>query len=129
MLAPIHSIQLSSRTVSGKFEIALRPQLPIAGIDLIVGNDLAGKVFLSPDVIENPIADLCVPNTVAPDSPLFPVCAVTHAQAQKLGDLVDLSNSFMTASDPTSSAPEVKVVVELQPDDKTVTLPVDRTSD
>ena len=105
VLAQLHFIQLTSRIVSGKFKIAVRSQLPIAGIDLILGNDLAGgKVFLSPEVIENPIADLCVSGSVTPGSPpLFPVCAVTRAQARKLGDLVDLSDSFMTTSDPTGS--------------------------
>lgn len=68
MCAPLHFIQLTSRIVSGKFKIAVRPQLPLAGIDLILGNDLAGeKVFPSPEVIENPIADLCVSTSVAPN--------------------------------------------------------------
>lgn len=41
---------------------------------------------------------------------------------------MDLSDSFMTTSDPTSPLSEVKenVVVELQPDNKTLTLSVDR---
>ena len=96
--------------MSGKFKIAVRPQLPIAGIDLILGNDLAGgKVFPSPEVIGNPIADLFVSGSVTPGSPpLFPVCAVTRAQARKLGDLVDLSDSFMTTSVSTGSLLDVK---------------------
>lgn len=85
--APLHFIQLSSRIMSGKFEIAVRHQLPIPGIDLILGNDLAGgKVFPSPGVIENPTTDECISDSAAPNSPLlFPLCAVTHAQARKLG--------------------------------------------
>lgn len=47
--------------MSRKFQIAVQAQLLIAGIDFMVGNDLAnGKVFLSPEAIENPIADVCV---------------------------------------------------------------------
>lgn len=54
-------MQLCSRIVSGKFRVAVRPQLPIAGIDLILGNDLARKkVFPSPEVIEDPIPRVCV---------------------------------------------------------------------
>lgn len=94
--APLHFVQLSSKLASGKFKISVRPQLPIAGVDLILGNDLAGgKVFPSPEVIESPVADLSVSDPVASDSVLlFPVCVVTCAQARKFGDLVDLSDSF-----------------------------------
>ena len=53
--------------------------MPIASIDLILGSYLAGgKVFPSPEVIENPIAEACVSD--------FSVCSVTRAQACKLGD-------------------------------------------
>lgn len=65
----LHFLQLSSRFVSGKFQIAVRLRLLIAGIDFKVGNDLAnGKVFPSPEAIENPIADVCVS-----DPGLFPL--------------------------------------------------------
>ena len=63
--------------------------------------------------------------------PVFPVCAVTRAQARRLGDLVDLSDTFMSVSDPTSlpsseSRDTAPVVVEFQPDDVTMSLPVDK---
>lgn len=92
--APLHFIHLSSKLASGKCKIAVRPQLPIAGVDLILRNDLAGgKVFSSPEVIESPVADLSVSDPVASDSvSLLPVCVVTRAQARKFGDLVDLSD-------------------------------------
>lgn len=121
--APLHLVHLNSNLVSGNFKIAVRPQLPIAGVDLILGNDVAGgKVFSTPEVIENPCADVCVFDPVEPDAlSLFPVCAVTRAQARKLGDLVDLGDSFMSSPDPTSAPPESKdntsVSIELQPDD------------
>lgn len=38
--------------------------------------------------------------------PLFPVCALTLVQAWKLGDLVDLSDPFMSTSNPTNSLSE-----------------------
>lgn len=50
-------------------KIAVRPQLPVAGIDLLLGNDLAGgKVFPSPEVIENPIANVCISDPAGSDS-------------------------------------------------------------
>ena len=59
VVAPLHFVHLTSCFVSGEFKIAVRPQLPIAGVDLILGNDLdGGKVLPSPEVIENLCADV-----------------------------------------------------------------------
>lgn len=58
-------------------------QLPVAGVDVILGNDLAGgKVFSSPVVMHKPVveeqSDLGVHF-----SSVFPACAVTWAQSHK----------------------------------------------
>lgn len=39
--APLHRFQLESELVHGEVEIALRPSLPVEGVDLILGNNLA----------------------------------------------------------------------------------------
>ena len=102
--APLHMIHLHSPLVSGLVKVAVLPQFPISGVSFILGNDLAGgKVFPLPEVVADPIvasvccltsasSDLSVPN-------VFPVCAITQAQARKLGDAVDLSESFMATLD------------------------------
>ena len=102
--APLHKIHLHSPLVSGLVKVAVLPQFPISGISFILGNDLAGgKVFPLPEVVADPIvasvccltsasSELSVPN-------VFPVCAITRAQARKLGDAVDLSKSFMATLD------------------------------
>ncbi|KAK2897115.1 hypothetical protein Q8A73_013495 [Channa argus] len=133
MRAPLHFVHLSSNFVKGTCKIAARDQLPIAGIDLIFGNDLAGgEVFPSLEVTEIPSIDVRESDPTALNSPpVFPVCAVTHAQARKVGNLVDLSDSFMSTSDPTSLSSECKnanesVCNDLQPDDKMLSLSVDR---
>uniref|UniRef100_A0A671VWW5 Gypsy retrotransposon integrase-like protein 1 n=1 Tax=Sparus aurata TaxID=8175 RepID=A0A671VWW5_SPAAU len=127
--APLHFVQIRSQFVSGEFQIAVRPELPIAGVDFILSNDLAGgKVFPSPEVIENPTVNTSVSDPAGPDSlPLFPMCAITRAQARKFGDVVDLSDSFMSPSDPPSSPIECEInapVTEFQPDDTTLMLTV-----
>ncbi|CAI5657199.1 unnamed protein product [Oreochromis niloticus] len=131
MRVPLHSVQLSSQFVSGEVKLGVRPQLPVEGIDIILGNDLAGcKVFPLPEVVETPIADTSASDvTTANCDSLFPVCAVTRAQAHKYGEFVDLSDSFLSDSDPTSSPPNCEstpVSVELQPDEKPLTLPVEK---
>ncbi|XP_029927354.1 uncharacterized protein LOC115373220 [Myripristis murdjan] len=130
---PLHFVELSSRFVSGKFRIAVRPQLPIAGIDVILGNDLAGKkVFPAPEVTDDPIpsaGDSVSDELNSP--PVFPVCAVTRAQAKKFKDCVDLSDSFMNGSEPVCQQSECEsaghsVCVELQPNDEGLKMSVDR---
>uniref|UniRef100_A0A3P9C9H1 Peptidase A2 domain-containing protein n=1 Tax=Maylandia zebra TaxID=106582 RepID=A0A3P9C9H1_9CICH len=55
---PLHLVQLSSQFLSGEVKLGVRPQLPVAGIDIILGNDLAGgTVFPSPEVVDIPLTD------------------------------------------------------------------------
>uniref|UniRef100_A0A7N8YF56 SCAN box domain-containing protein n=1 Tax=Mastacembelus armatus TaxID=205130 RepID=A0A7N8YF56_9TELE len=72
---PLHFVQLTSRVVSGKCRVVIRAQLPIEGVDLILGNDLAGgQVFPSPEVVESPTASACVSDVYMLNSPVvFPV--------------------------------------------------------
>ncbi|MGL4646513.1 MAG: hypothetical protein ACRCVL_05300 [Cetobacterium sp.] len=39
---PLHRIWITSELASGCFEVAVRPSLPVKGIDFIMGNDIAG---------------------------------------------------------------------------------------
>lgn len=67
---------LFSSLVSGPVRVSVRDQLPVAGVDLILGNDLASvKVFpVAPEITENPVADVCVDVPAASVSSLaFPV--------------------------------------------------------
>ena len=98
-------------------------------------------MFPLPEVINGPIsvASVCCPASVssAVSVPnLFPVCAVTRAQARKLGENVDLCESFMATLDegePSSvfSATECEKVdrvneSDLFPADKDLSLNVTR---
>ena len=52
---PLHQIFLKSELVSGPVIVGIRPTLPVEGISLILGNDLAGgRVQPDPQVIGNP---------------------------------------------------------------------------
>ncbi len=39
---PLHHVWVTSELASGCFEVAVRPSLPVKGIDFIMGNDIAG---------------------------------------------------------------------------------------
>ncbi len=106
--------------------------LPTAGIDLILANDVAGgKVFPSLVVTDDPTSTVCISPAALDSPPLFPVCAVTRAQARKYAECVDLSDSFLSNSAQTSTAPENSTVtcsvsIELGPDDESLKMSVDR---
>ncbi len=93
--------------------MGVRSQLPVEGVDLILGNDLAGgKVFLQPIVVDTPerLKELSGEAEQFPSA--FPVCVITRAQARNLQDVVDLSDSFL-ASDGVRVETKVFVQPEL----------------
>ena len=108
--APLHSVFLRSPLVSGFVQVGTRACLPVGGVAMILGNDLAGeKVFPTPEVVENPVIDLDqFSNVGAPQ--FFPACAVTRAQARKDLDFV-LDDTFLCSDSPVtrSKVPEKKV--------------------
>lgn len=127
---PVHLVTLSCSLVSGPVHVGVRDQLPVSGVDLILRNDLAWKkVFpIVPEVTEIPTADVCISSP--PDSPpVFPACVVTRTRAHKLGELIDLSDSFLCASDnsssPSSESKSVSVSVIL-PDEKGLCLSINK---
>ncbi|CAI5637598.1 unnamed protein product [Oreochromis niloticus] len=95
---PLHKVFLQSPLVSGPVTVGVRDHLPVPGVVMILGNDLAnGKVFSAPRVVENPVPDTLLSDLAAGRSPsVFPACAVTRAHKRKYGD-VDLSDSFLCA--------------------------------
>ena len=81
MQVPLHNLELSSEIVSGSVVVGLRPSLPVPGVSLILGNDIAGgKVEANPCVSDTPSCDVSDP--VETVTELFPSCAVTHAMAK-----------------------------------------------
>ena len=92
--APLHRIHLRTELVSGCFNVAVRSALPVSGMELILGNDIAGgKVCPVLEVLKHPQ----VPDAKgAPPSPvLFPACVLTHAQTRKWGEHVSLDDTFL----------------------------------
>lgn len=89
---PLHNVHLRSSLVSGFFKVAVRPALPIKGVDFILGNDLAGgKVMPVPEVLDSP--GLNSETHPSASSDVFPACVVTRAQSKRYG--LDLSDSFL----------------------------------
>ena len=65
--------------------VGIRPSLPVQGVSLILGNDLAGeKVMVNPSMSPNPQLNTG-PVEIELDVPgVLPSCAITHAMAHRL---------------------------------------------
>ena len=79
---PQHKLTLFSDLVQGDVTMGVRPSLPMGGVQVILGNDLAGdRVWpVVPVMVDTPTSQ--VEGFESPKNPLvvLPTCAVTHAQ-------------------------------------------------
>ncbi|XP_063408799.1 uncharacterized protein LOC134692279 [Mytilus trossulus] len=99
---PLHRIYLKSDLITGPVVVGVRPNLPVEGVTLLLGNDLArNKVVAEPIVTSEPVVDVKSPED---DAVLYPACVVTRAMARKQQyenlqedkfDYMDLSDTFI----------------------------------
>ncbi|VDI79471.1 Hypothetical predicted protein [Mytilus galloprovincialis] len=97
---PLHRIYLKSDLITGPVIVGVRPNLPVEGVTLLLGNDLArNKVVAEPIVTSEPVVDVKLP-----EDELYPACVVTRAMARKQQDedlqenqfdYMDLSDTFL----------------------------------
>ena len=128
---PLHKVRLVSDLVTGSVVVGTRPTLPIKGISLLLGNDLAGgKVVADPKVTSKPITLVSTEKLEEVIPGIFPSCAVTRAMAKKAQEepkdckqstdvLVDLSDTFLNNYDhdvqnSSDTNPKVRVDSEKQ---------------
>ena len=86
--SPLHKVALACGLVEGDVVVGVRPQLPVEGVHMILGNDLArGKVWADgqPNRV---MQSLTPPGDLSSDSSsmfpeIFPVCAVTRAASRQ----------------------------------------------
>ena len=82
--------------------VGIRPSLPLKGVHLLLGNDLAGdKVVVNPLLTYIPFIDLLTDPVEQEIPDLYPSCAVTRAMAKKAkqndGD-IDSTDTFLSQS-------------------------------
>ena len=98
---PLHNIHLSSSLVSGPVTVGVRSSLPFDGIQLLLGNDLAGdKVVVNPIVTVKPCVDQPADPVEEEIPDLYPACAVTRSMSKKSRETsqdvdVDLMETFV----------------------------------
>ena len=100
---PLHEVNIKSNLVNGNIVIGMRPSLPVEGISLILGNDLAGeKVMVDPRVVEKPRDDENTERLAEKFPGIFPASVVTRSMKAKKEAIkeqgkeeIDLSGTFL----------------------------------
>ena len=77
---PLHSVFLNSDFFTGQVKVGLMSSLPMKGVSMLLGNDLAGgKVVPSVCLSAQP----CIDDDDSVDTDIFTSCAVTRAMVKK----------------------------------------------
>ncbi|XP_061589148.1 alpha-taxilin-like [Cololabis saira] len=108
---PLHRMSIVCGLVSGEVVVGVRPELPVEGVDVVLGNDLAGnKVWaeaIAPNVV-NQVPVSSYPSKQEGKTEVFPACAVTHAKKKKVKGLGKEITLLMQTLN-TLSTPEEKL--------------------
>jgi len=81
---PLHQIHLQSELILGSVVVGVRPSLPVKGVTLILGNDLAGnKVQSNLQVVNSSPQELHPPPMANGSSDVYPTCVVTRTAARR----------------------------------------------
>ncbi len=123
---PLHQVHVHSKLCTGFVKIAVRECLPVKGVELILGNDLAGgRVFPVLEVFDNPVLSDQTDELTEAYPEVFPACAVTRAQARKRDDF-DLSSSFIAPIFTNDVLPQVESKAVEKSSPVSLKLPVTR---
>ena len=107
---PLHTVYLRCGLVTGPVVVGARPSLPVQGISLLLGNDLAGsKVIPGLAVDNNPELTKDVDKLDSLIPGLFLACAVTRAAARRTASQ---SSHTMQSEQSDGSAPSPQVADE-----------------
>lgn len=88
---PLHSVKLESALVNQVVSVGVVSQLPVKGVDMLLGNDLAGdKVVGVPQMSVEPTCG----DTEDLDN-TFPSCVVTRSMSH---DVMDMNDTFLCNS-------------------------------
>uniref|UniRef100_A0A8C6MEZ7 CCHC-type domain-containing protein n=1 Tax=Nothobranchius furzeri TaxID=105023 RepID=A0A8C6MEZ7_NOTFU len=88
---PLHRIYLRSGLFTGSCEVAVCPSLPVEGVALLLGNDLAGGAVIPPPVVKESISPGECEEAPAG---VLPTCVCTRSQAKRAHEILDVSSLF-----------------------------------
>ncbi len=80
---PLHRVCLTSKYVTGDVTVGIVDKIPVEGVHMLLGNDIAGgQVNTCPVLCEKPVVDEIFTLSVD-ESQLYPECVVTRATAKR----------------------------------------------
>ena len=81
---PCVEVQLTSNLVNGSVKAGLVDSFPIDGVDMLMGNDLAGgQVTITPHLTSMPLSAKSTETVDDNLNDMFPSCITTRAQKSK----------------------------------------------
>lgn len=102
-LLELHKVELTSGLVNGTVVMAVRKNLPVEGVDILLGNNLAGgKVW--PESPPPPVVNVTLSPPLESDECAqgfpsgFTSCALTRAMAKMEAELLERSLSLLYQS-------------------------------
>ena len=104
---PLHKTHLQSNLVTGVVTLGVISSLPVEGISMLLGNDLAGwKVIPEVHVVETPVSNPSTEQLTEEFPNIFPACAVTRSQKRfrKSDEDFSLSDTFISHADEISDS-------------------------
>lgn len=105
---PLHWVNLKSDLVAGRFRVGVVSTLPVKGVTLLLGNDIAGGVVTPMlEVVGSPESTSTDNDLVEAFPHVFPACVLTRAQSRRMGDMVDLAGSVFARSTAAQIVPTV----------------------
>ncbi|XP_063601112.1 uncharacterized protein LOC134777204 [Penaeus indicus] len=111
MTVPLHNVSLESGFVNGIVEVGVKDELPVPGVQMLLGNDLAGdKTIPEPIMCENPLKGEASVEKRETNNEIYPACVVTRAMS-KIGEEineVEVGNLFEEELATNGDAVEVK---------------------
>ena len=84
---PLHCVYLNSDLVTGEVAVAVQDSFPMEGIDLLLGNDLAGAIVSSNSIVSKPSLKLDTNEEFIPE--LHSACDTTRSMTQILSTQKD----------------------------------------
>ena len=115
--APLIKIDLVSDCFVGEAKVAVLPELPTRGVDVILGNDLAGDRLgckpLSPILQAKPTTSPDLKQLEEELPQVFPFCAVTRAMAKRGVDVIDKSAQSPDINNENSALPNDSGLTQL----------------
>ena len=113
---PLHSIELSCDLASGPVVVGVLPTLPVEGVTLLLGNDIAGeKVVPYPIKSATPVSDNSTEELVKEMPEVFSSCVVTRSMAREQNEdrEYSLEDTFMCRLDEESKGNDDVVVGQM----------------